>query len=164
MREVPHDQSSTLFIPRRFPMKKIYYWVLILSIIVGLQLSGCVKETTATKIQPFQLETIEGTDLKRVILTEKAVERLDIQTSPVREERVNGVNRKVVPYAAIIYDTQGQTWVYINPASLTFVRESVSVLFIDGDDAILVKGPSIGSEVVTVGLAELYGAETGVSK
>jgi len=97
-------------------------------------------------------------------LTEKATERLDIQISQVREEQVNGVKKKVVPYAAIIYDLQGQAWIYTNPAALSFVREPVTVDFIEGDRAVLVKGPSSGTAVVIVGVAELYGTETGVSK
>lgn len=146
-------------------MKHLTRWIILALIVAGMQLSACVpKEIKAEKIQPFQLEPIDGTDLKRVILTEKAVERLDIQTSPVRESLVNGVKRKIVPYAAIIYDLQGQTWIYINSAPLTFARESVTVDFIDGDRAVLVTGPASGTEAVIVGAAELYGTETGVSK
>lgn len=146
-------------------MKHINRWITALLIIAGLQLAACApKEAVVEKIQPFQLEVIDGSDLKRVILTAKAAERLDIQTSQVREEQVNGVNSKVVSYAAILYDLEGQTWLYTNPAPLTFVRESITVDFIDGDKAVLVKGPSTGTEVVVVGVSELYGTETGVSK
>jgi len=147
-------------------MKHINRWISIVLIIVGLQLSACAPKSSpkVEKIQPFVLEPIDGTELKRVILTEKAVERLDIQTSAVRDEQVNGAKRKVVPYAAIIYDLQGATWLYTNPAPLTFVRESITVDFIEGDRAVLVNGPSSGTEVVIVGVAELYGTETGVSK
>lgn len=146
-------------------MKHINHWIIVVIIIVGLQLAACApKEAKAEKIQPFQLEPVDGTDLKRIILTEKATERLDIQISQVREEQVNGVKKKVVPYAAIIYDLQGQAWIYTNPAALSFVREPVTVDFIEGDRAVLVKGPSSGTAVVIVGVAELYGTETGVSK
>jgi hypothetical protein len=116
------------------------------------------------KIQPVKLEPIEGTELKRAILTEKAAERIDLQTAPVRQEMVNGVARKVVPYAAVIYDLHGETWLYTNPAPLTFVRESILIDYIEGDRAILVISPALGTQVVIVGVAELYGAETGVSK
>lgn len=146
-------------------MKHINRWIIVVIIFVGLQLTACTpKEAKAEKIQPFQLEPIDGTDLKRVILTEKATKRLDIQTSPVREEQVNGVKRKVVSYAAILYDLQGATWIYTRPAPFTFVRESVTVDFIEGDRAVLLKGPPSGTEAVIVGAAELYGTETGVSK
>ena len=146
-------------------MKYINRLALALLIIISLQLTACApKETKVEKIQPFQLEEIDGSDLKRVILTAKAAERLDIQTSAVRDEQVNGSKRKVVPYAAVIYDLQGATWLYTNPAPLTYVRESITVDFIEGDRAVLVNGPSSGTEVVIVGVSELYGTETGVSK
>jgi hypothetical protein len=107
---------------------------------------------------------MEGSDLKRLVLTEKAAERIDLQTAKVQEESVNGINRIVVPYAAVIYDLHGETWLYTNPEPLTYVREAIIIDSIDGDKAILVEGPSNGTEVVTVGVAELFGAETGVSK
>jgi hypothetical protein len=92
-------------------------------------------------------------------LTAEAVKRLDIQTATVREAQVNGAQRKVIPYAAIIYDTQGNTWVYLNPAPLTFVRHPVAVTDIQGDQAVLSDGPPAVSAVVIVGATELYGAE-----
>lgn len=147
-------------------MKYIYRWTIMVLIIAGLQLSACSPNPSAKaeKVPPSVLEPIEGSDIQRVILTEKAAERIDIQTSPIRDEQVNGSERKVVPYAAVIYDLSGATWVYTNPAPLSFVRESITIDFIEGDRAILVNGPSSGTEVVTVGVAELYGAETGVKK
>jgi hypothetical protein len=36
--------------------------------------------------------------------------------------------------------------------------------FIADDRAYLTTGPSVGTEVVTIGVAELYGTETGVGK
>jgi hypothetical protein len=70
----------------------------------------------------------------------------------------------VVPYAALLYDAKGQTWVYTSPRSLTFVRQSVQVSHIAGDLAHLVEGPPTGTEVVVVGASVLYGAETGIGK
>jgi hypothetical protein len=117
-----------------------------------------------TKIVPAKLEKIEGTELNRVILSEKAAQRLDIQTAPVREEQVNGTPRKVIPYAAVIYDLQGKTWVYTSPKPLTFARQPITVADIEGDTAVVVDGPPAGTQVVTVGVAELYGADTGIGK
>jgi hypothetical protein len=70
--------------------------------------------------------------------------------------------RTAVPYSALIYDTQGETWVYTSPAPRTFVRHKVDVDDIEGDVAVLDEGPPIGTVVVSVGVAELYGAETKV--
>ena len=77
----------------------------------------------------------------------------------------SGTLRKVVPYAALIYDVNGATWVYTRePNALAFVRQSITVDYIEDDLAFLTEGPPVGTELVTVGAAELYGAETGVSK
>ena len=146
-------------------MRTGHQWIAIFLIIAFLQVSACTQtQAVGEKIMPVQLATIEGTDLKYLVLTEKAAERIDIQTTPVQEELVNGINRIIVPYAAVIYDLHGETWLYTNPEPLTFVRAIIIIDSIEGDKAILVEGPSLGTEVVTVGVAELFGAETGVSK
>ncbi len=70
----------------------------------------------------------------------------------------------MVPYAAIIYGLNGETWIYVNPEPLTFVREPVTINYIDGDLAVLEEGPPVGTSVATVAVAELYGTDTGVGK
>ena len=146
-------------------MKRSNLLISMLLIVAALQLSACAPKAPAIeKISPSVVETIEGSDLKRVILTEKATERLNIQMGSIHDEQVNGVKRSVVPYAAIIYDLEGKTWLYTSPAPLTFVREPITIDFIEGDIAVLMNGPSSGTEVVIVGVPELYGTETGVSK
>jgi len=69
---------------------------------------------------------------------------------------------RVVPYAAVIYGVHGETWVYTNPEPLVYVREPVTVHYIEGDLAVLSEGPPAGTVVVTAGGAELLGAESGV--
>ena len=147
-------------------MKRTNGWmVVILLLIAGLLVSGCGTQTSkAAAEKPVLLEKIEGSELNRVILTEHAAQRLDIQTAAVREEQVNGTQRLVVPYAAVIYDLKGETWAYTSPAPLTFVRQAITVDFIEGDMAVLLDGPAAGTQVATVGVAELYGADTGVGK
>lgn len=249
------------------------YLLSALLVLVSLLFSACAQPATIVeKVAPSKTEKIEGSDLKRVILTEKAAERLNIQTAPVREEQVirtrtvggmvvtppegtspgagkvwvrvtlnesdlaqvdqtqaalilsledeeedtdeaeglegeldegpdtddddaeaeaalyylvdNADNRlipgqrvfvelvlagsdamlKVVPYAAVIYDVSGKTWVYTNPEPLVFLRASITIDYIEDDSAYLTDGPVANTQVVTVGGAELYGAEVGVSK
>jgi hypothetical protein len=98
-----------------------------------------------------------------VILTAKAVERLDIKTALAGEVQVarspSGTYRKVVPYAAVLYDAHGDTWVYTNPEPQVYIRYQISVDYIDGDLAVLSDGPPAGTAVVTVGAAELFGTE-----
>jgi multidrug efflux pump subunit AcrA (membrane-fusion protein) len=149
-------------------MKHLNRWlVVILLILAALHLAACSQTQAAdapSKIEPAQVEQIEGTELNRLTLTEKAAQRLDIQMAPVREEQVDGAQRLVVPYSAVIYDLEGATWIYISPEPLTYLREPVTVDHIEGDMAVLVDGPATGTEVVTVGVAELYGTDTGIGK
>jgi hypothetical protein len=67
--------------------------------------------------------------------------------------------QKVVPYSAILYDTSGDSWVYISPQPLVFVRHAVTVEYVERDVAVLTDGPAVGTKVVTVGAAELMGIE-----
>ena len=134
--------------------------------IAGLLLAACGQTSSATagKVAPAKVEKIEGTELNRVVLTEKAAQRLDIQTAPIREEQIKGAQRKVIPYAAVVYDLKGKTWAYTNPEPLTFVRQAVTVDYIEGDNVVLMDGPPAGTAIVTVGVPELYGADTGIGK
>jgi RND family efflux transporter MFP subunit len=70
----------------------------------------------------------------------------------------------VVPWAAVIYDVYGGTWVYERTGELTFVRRRVVVRQVHRDHAVLVSGPSAGTKVVVAGAAELFGTETGFTK
>jgi hypothetical protein len=72
--------------------------------------------------------------------------------------------RLVIPIAALIYDVNGQTWVYISPEPLQFLRFPIIVDYIKDGMVVLLEGPPSGTEVATVGVAELYGADTGVGK
>ena len=120
-------------------------------------------ETDSPKAgEPAYVELIEGTELSRVTLTQKAAERLDIQTADARDEQIGGTARRVIPYSAVLYDAHGSAWAYTNPESLVYVRQAVTIERIDGDLAILTEGPAAGTKVVSVGGAMLYGTEYGV--
>jgi hypothetical protein len=141
------------------------WFVVVLLIFVALLSAGCSESSAAApKIEPALVEPIEGTELNRVTLTEKAVERLDIQTDTVREVDVDGVARLTVPYSSILYDLHGETWIYTNPDSRTYIRAPITVEYIDDELVVLSAGPDIGTSVVTVGAAELFGTDTGVGK
>ncbi|MFD1213146.1 hypothetical protein ACFQ36_13970 [Arthrobacter sp. GCM10027362] len=100
-------------------------------------------------------EEIAGTGLHKMTLTAKAMERLDLATAKV----AGGRGGLQVPYGALIYDAEGRTWVYTNPEPRVFVRAEVIVDRIEGDVVRLRKGPAAGTAIVTVGAAELFGAE-----
>jgi hypothetical protein len=209
-------------------------------------------QAAVASVQPARLEQIPGSNLPRVILTERAAQRIDVQTIRVTEEQVRrtrtvgadvivapsgigtvrvrldvnelsevdrsqsaqvrpigrgvpdsilaaepgastlpteqpyliapghglasgqrvlvdlvlsgGGQRAVIPYSALLYDVKGDAWVYTSPEPLSFVRQPIHIDYIEGDRALLLQGPTPGTNVVTVGVAQLYGAETGVGK
>ena len=144
-------------------MTKYYHRMVAVLLCAVLLLSACgqAPADTATEENPqVTVESLEGQDPTRETLTEDAAKRLDIQTAAAHDAELNGAKRTVIPYAAIIYDTEGATWVYLNPEPLTFVRHPVAVDDIKGDQAFLSDALPAGSAVVTVGVAELYGAES----
>jgi len=150
---------------------KLDPWTVVLLVIAGAVLIfGITSLSTASQTvaeseshaEPGKVEQVEGTDVGRVTLTAAGASRVGIQTTPVREERVAGQQRKIIPYAAVVYDSDGETWTYTNPEPLVFVRERIEVDHITGDQAVLTSGPAAGTAVVTVGVAELYGTELGV--
>ena len=67
--------------------------------------------------------------------------------------------KKIVPYSAVIYGASGDAWVYTSPEPAVFVRRQVTIEDIDDGTAVLSDGPPVGTQVVTVGAAELYGVE-----
>ena len=248
-------------------MKRRNLWIgLVLIMIAALGLSACGQEPTPEKIEPAKLVD-QGDGRNLVILTERAAERLGIETDTVREEQFmqtrsvggevtdasnpdqvmvrvsfsagdlasvnmsipalvllldddeedddmnggwtaeldelpgldddedNGITelhyvinnadhnlvagqrllvelsltgdvaaKLVVPTGALIYDLNGETWIYISPEPLQFLRYAVQVDYIEGDMVVLLEGPPTGTKVVTVGVPELHGADTGVGK
>jgi hypothetical protein len=130
-------------------------------IVVALALTGC-SDTSAKdeggSSDVATVEPIEGSDVARVTLSEDAARRLDITTAPIAALG-GGTARTAMPYAAVLYDPNGDTWAYTNPEPLVFVRSPITVVTIDGNRAVLSAGPAAGTQVVTVGAAELLGTE-----
>jgi hypothetical protein len=129
---------------------------------LSLLLAACGQRSPATTSgpKPATLEKIPNSNLARVILSEEGARRIDLRTEPVRVQD----GTPAAPYAAVVYDKAGATWVYTAPEPLTFVRHSVSVDAIKGGVALLKEGPPPGTPVVTVGVTELYGVEFGIGK
>lgn len=249
-------------------MKRRNLWIgLVVIMIAALGLSACASKPTSEEIAPVELID-QGDGRNLVILTEKAAERLDIQTDTVREEQImmkrsfggevtetgtgsgaivmvsltteemgmvnpdvpalifpldgddpedddseegfmaefdelpgldddeddgvaklyysvmdseaglvtgqrlmvevslkgDGGPQLVVPVASLLYDLNGETWIYISPEPLQFLRVPVVVDYIKDDIVVLVDGPPAGTKVAIVGVAELHGADTGVGK
>jgi hypothetical protein len=134
-------------------------WLITLLTLAALALAGCSESASGGESggdASATIQQVEGSDLMRVTLAPGAAERLGLEMGVVRQVPGGGT---AVPYAAVIYDPDGDTWVYTSPKDRTFVREPIIVTSIIGEEAFLSSGPEVGTEVVTVGTAELYGTE-----
>jgi hypothetical protein len=130
----------------------------IVALLVPLFLAACGGSSDTVGHQPAVVEEVAGTDVSRITLTPEAAKRLDIKTDAVEKR----VGTTVIPYSAIFYSPTGEAWTYTNPEGLTFVRERIVVDSIDGARVRLTRGPEPGTKIATIGVAELYGAESGV--
>jgi ABC-type oligopeptide transport system substrate-binding subunit len=146
-------------------------WVLALLVAACLPLSACKKmEAEADEEGEDKAATVVHQEEKNpdqpaiVTLTEDAEKRIDVQTAAVQDVDVKGAKQKVMPYAALLYDTQGETWTFTTAEPQTYVRQKIKVDRIEGDKAILAQGPATGTKVVIVGAALLYGAEEGIEE
>jgi hypothetical protein len=137
-------------------------------IAASVALAGCSPEHKETSKSddddPARVAAVAGSDVKTVTLSARAAERLGIKTEPARDVAMpaGAPPATAVPLAALIYDKNGDIWVYTAKQPRTFVRQRVRVARIEGDLAILDSGPAAGTAVVTVGAAELLGSELGV--
>lgn len=65
----------------------------------------------------------------------------------------------VVDWSSVVHDIQGGTWVYEALRELTYARRRVEVRYLTGTSVVLARGPPPGTQIVTVGAAELFGTE-----
>jgi hypothetical protein len=135
----------------------------LVSMILGLPLGACKEveiEEATTGYEPAKLEAVAGHDgVKRVTFTAEGARRTGLELAEVRRAG----KHTAVPYAALIYDPGGRTYVYSSSHQLSFLRQQVEVDRIDGDDVLLSAGPPVHTKVVTVGAAEVYGTELDVA-
>jgi hypothetical protein len=138
-----------------------------LTVAAALFIAACGGVSTHAEEAPATLKPVAGSSVQQVQLSASAAHRLGIETQAVRTaagaDSGRPGTRTVIPYSAVVYDTDGSTWTYVESAARTFVRDRITVAGIDGPTAVLVKGPALGAQVVTVGAPELLGAEYDIS-
>ena len=132
-------------------------WLVPLAV-ASVLLVGCEQTQAESADEPAQVVPIQGSDIPKVVLTAQAARRIGLKTATVELAETG----TAVPLAAVVYARDGSTWVYTVAARLTYVRKRVTLAGADGDVALLQEGPPAGTEVVTVGAAELLGSEYGV--
>jgi Cu/Ag efflux pump CusA len=128
----------------------------------GLAVTGCAAQAQAPAAPagapPAVVEATEDGGPARLTLVAESVDRLGIETVPVTVGP-----QLAVPYAAVVYDGQGAAWAFSELEEGVYQRVPLTVTDITGDIALLSAGPAAGTEVVTVGAAELVGVEAGIS-
>lgn len=131
--------------------------LLVLPGVAACEVSAAAPESNP----PAVVETIAGSDVKKVTLTDDAAAAAGIATAPVT--RAPAAGQLTVPYAAVIYYLDGTTWTYLAESKNVFRRVPIHVLSISGQVATLTEGPAVGSQVVVVGATEVLGAELEIS-
>ena len=121
--------------------------------------SALAAETAVKKILPARVEATNDAKIMKVTLTPKAAERLGIL---IDEVRADPSGRLIVPYASVLYDLTGKTWVYISADPLTFARGAVVIDTIKGDNVYLTDGPPAGTKVLAAGVPQVFGTEVKV--
>jgi hypothetical protein len=136
--------------------------VAALLVAAGLALAGCgAAQGAQDAAPPLEVATVDAPQdggPAVITLADRAETRLGIQTAPVTAEATG----LLVPYAAVVYDADGSSWAFVRTGPLTYQRAPIEISGIDGDRVTLISGPAAGTEVVTVGAAELVGVETGI--
>ena len=121
--------------------------------------SALAAETAVKKVMPARVEATNDAKIMKVTLTPKAAERLGVVIDEVREDPSG---RRIVPYASVLYDLTGKTWVYISADPLTFARGAVVIDTIKGDNVYLSEGPPAGTKVLAAGVPQVFGSEVKV--
>ena len=121
--------------------------------------SALAAETAVKKIMPARVDATSDAKIMKVTLTPKAAERLGVV---IDEVRADPSGRLIVPYASVLYDLTGKTWVYISADPLTFARGAVVIDTIKGDNVYLTDGPPAGTKVLAAGVPQVFGTEVKV--
>ena len=70
----------------------------------------------------------------------------------------------VVPWAAVLHDIHGNAWVYEKTGLQQYVRRRVEVRRVIDSLAVIERGPAVGTNIVTAGVVEIFGAEFSTGK
>jgi hypothetical protein len=134
----------------------------VVAVAATASLTGCaeIEVPMAEPYEPAALESTGPDQPARVILTEEAQHRVQLQTTLVRPHGAD----VSLDHAALVYDKKGKPWVFTVIGPRTFTRAAVGIKEVQDDNLIILSsGPPAGTEVVTVGAIELWGTELGIA-
>ncbi len=137
-------------------------WMAV-AVVAGLSLAACgssggeSRPSRRRRWRPSPAPTC-----REVTLTDVAAKRIDLQTAAVEAGAGKGTGHPLrAPCCTTRTATPGPS---SSRVTSRFERAPITVDHIDGDQAFLADGPAVGTEVVTVGATQLYGAEQGVGE
>jgi hypothetical protein len=133
------------------PIKRL---LAAITVVVGGAFAGCGGSEGGKITSPSRIDTRNG----NIVLTELGAQQIGLQTAVARQRGP----QVVIPFSAVVYDPNGRTYAFTNPARLTFKEVRVKISRINGNAVYLRMGPAAGARVVTVGAEELFGVQTGV--
>jgi hypothetical protein len=132
-----------------------------IAVAVAASFSGCA-EIEVPSVEPYEpaaLETPGPGQPARITLTDEAERRVALQTTLVRASGGD----VAVDYPALVYDKAGKPWVFAVVGPRTYMRAPVEIKEVTDAEVILSSGPPAGTQVVTTGSIELWGAELGIA-
>jgi hypothetical protein len=123
--------------------------------------AGCaeIESVTAEPYEPAALESTGPDKPARITLTDEAVDRVALQTTEVKALGKD----LTVDHAALVFDKAGKPWLFTVVGPRTYVRAAVTIKEVQDNVMTLSAGPPAGTQVVTVGAIELWGAELGIA-
>jgi multidrug efflux pump subunit AcrA (membrane-fusion protein) len=125
-------------------------------------LAGCASSASSAAQSPTSaLVAPPPTAAPNVVLTPLGAQRIGLETAPVS---AGPGGAATFPYAALLYEPNGQTVVYVPTGTLTYTRHFVKVDAITGGQVTVTSGVTPGERVVTDGAEELLGVQNGVGE
>ena len=130
----------------------------VVTVAAAASLASCaeIEVPLAEPYEPAHLESTGPDQPARVILTEEAQHRVQLQTTLVKSHGAD----VSLDHAALVYDKKGKPWVFMVIGPLTYTRVAVGIKEVNENNVVILSsGPPPGTEVVTVGAIELWGTE-----
>lgn len=103
--------------------------------------------------------TLGEDGINTLLLTERAVERTGVTLGEVT---TGPRNMTVIPISAGLYFPDGSTWVYLALEGFSYKRAPITIHDVTPAGVYLTSGPEVGTSIVTTGVPEFWGLESGI--
>lgn len=118
--------------------------------------AGAGEEEEEVALVQTKLKELKGYPGHHIVtFTKTGVERADVSTTPVSQ----GKGQSELPYAALLYNADGSTFVYTATGPRTYRYTPIDLKKIVGETIYFTGGPKPGTPVVTSGVPQVHGAD-----